>query len=106
MGVLQVGIPQGYQPQPCVETGNPLLGFGGEPTARRVRQAGVGGWAARTHGRAQRALPIPGTAGSTQAGQKPALGLERTEAERLEVKLEGVLKYSPCTLAVAADFNC
>lgn len=104
--MLQVGFPRVTNHDPVLRQGTLCWALGGEPTARRVQQAGVGGWAARTHGRAQRALPIPGTAGSTQAGQKPALGLERTEAERLEVKLEGVLKYSPCTLAVAVDFNC
>lgn len=38
--------------------------------------------------------------------EKLALCLERTEEERLEVKLERVLKYSPCMMAGAVDLNC
>lgn len=38
--------------------------------------------------------------------EKLALCLERTEEERLEVKLERVLKYSRRMMAVAADLNC
>lgn len=38
--------------------------------------------------------------------EKLAPCLERAEEERLEVKLERVLKYSPCMMAVAVDLNC
>lgn len=60
-------------------------------------------------GRAQRA-PACNTSNGRKCAwlQERKIGpvLERTEEERLEVKLERVLKYSQCMMAVAVDLNC
>lgn len=54
-------------------------------------------------------LPVAQAMAGSVSGwkrEKLALCLERTEEERLEVKLERVLKYSQCMMAVAVDLNC
>lgn len=73
-----------------------------------MQQAGVGRAA---HGRAglKGHLPVtPAMAGRVPGCRRHKLAccLGRTEEERLEVKLERVLKYSQCMMAVAVDLNC
>lgn len=63
----------------------------------------------RQRGELKGHLPIMhAMAGSAPGCKREELApcLERTEEERLEVKLERVLKYSLCMMAVAVDLNC
>lgn len=69
----------------------------------------AGGWAAHRRAGLKGHLPVtPAMAGSVPGcrREKLALCLERAEEERLEVKLERVLKYSQCMMAAAVDLNC
>lgn len=63
----------------------------------------------RRRGELKGHLPITQAMAGRAPGRKReklALCLEGTEEERLEVKLERVLKYSRCMMAGAADLNC
>lgn len=61
-----------------------------------------------TPGESSKGTRTPATAANAPAsgGETLAPCLESTEEERLEVKLERVLKYSQCMMAVAVGLNC
>lgn len=63
----------------------------------------------RQRGELKGHLPVTQAMAGSAPGcrrEKSALCWERTEEERLEVKLERVLKYFLCMMAVAVDLNC